>query len=522
MATEWRAPKLIDLGGKEITLRNNAPLDLRSLQFTPDCKNLLGVQWHSVQNWEIATGRELTSFDVLANSPGQINGWFECFAVSPDGKVLAHGESDGTGRCDVSLRDATSGKEMGKINVDRDVQWTRLRFSHDGKTLAIFNGFDFEPKIELFDVAAAKNRTKPKAVLVVDGKLRSDGLQSVVFSPDGKTLLAYCGGRNGPTTVPVFDTTSAKQIGTLALPVTHGGGEFPERAVFSPDGRCVAVDLYDGTVAIIEMAAAKPRRIFGNNPPPPKGFVPPSDVYTSFAFSPDGHLFVQAGADNTVRIWDILTGKELAVFKGHTQPVYTLAYAPDGKTIATVSQDGTGLIWDASKIKRLAWPAKALQAGDLEKAWQTLIEMDAVNAFSAIGDLAAAPKDAAVWIKERVKPAVVVEQKRIDELIGQLDDKQFKVREKANIELLKISERIVPSLDKALTANPTLEVKMRLEDLRGKMTGMVLQGERLRNVRAIEVLERIGTPEARQVLEALAAGAPGALVTTSAQAALHR
>ncbi len=42
------------------------------------------------------------------------------------------------------------------------------------------------------------------------------------------------------------------------------------------------------------------------------------------------------------------------------------------------------------------------------------------------------------------------------------------------------------------------------------------------NNRAVEVLELIGTPQARQVLQALADGAPGALVTTSAQAALSR
>jgi HEAT repeat protein len=107
-------------------------------------------------------------------------------------------------------------------------------------------------------------------------------------------------------------------------------------------------------------------------------------------------------------------------------------------------------------------------------------------------------------------------------LIKQLDDGNFTVRDKATGELLKIGDLVFPALDKALAANSPLETKRRLEDLRGKMTGMFLQGERLRAYRAVEVLELIGTPAARHVLQTLADGAPGALVTTSAQAALKR
>jgi len=126
------------------------------------------------------------------------------------------------------------------------------------------------------------------------------------------------------------------------------------------------------------------------------------------------------------------------------------------------------------------------------------------------------------WIKDRVKPAAPLDMKRVEELLTQLGDEQFNVRSKATKELLQIGERLVPVLAKTLAADPPLETKIRLEALRGRLTGMVLQGERLRAFRAVEVLEIIGTPEGRQVLQALADGAPGALVTTSAQAALKR
>jgi hypothetical protein len=54
------------------------------------------------------------------------------------------------------------------------------------------------------------------------------------------------------------------------------------------------------------------------------------------------------------------------------------------------------------------------------------------------------------------------------------------------------------------------------------VTGLVLYGESLRTIRAVEVLELIGTREAREVLNAVADGAPGALLTRSARAALTR
>jgi hypothetical protein len=167
-------------------------------------------------------------------------------------------------------------------------------------------------------------------------------------------------------------------------------------------------------------------------------------------------------------------------------------------------------------------PTNAQEPVVLEKHWQALAGDDAAKAFAAIRELAATPKEAVAWIKERLKPAAPLDMKRVEELVKQLDSDQFKVRDTATKDLQKLDEQIVLALDKALAANPSLESKQRLEGLRGKLTGIVLQGERLRAYRAIEVLERIGTREARQVLQELAKGAPGALITTSAQAALKR
>jgi hypothetical protein len=55
-----------------------------------------------------------------------------------------------------------------------------------------------------------------------------------------------------------------------------------------------------------------------------------------------------------------------------------------------------------------------------------------------------------------------------------------------------------------------------------KLAGVGAKGEPLRQARAVEVLEHIATPQAREVLRQLAAGAPGAWLTREAKAALER
>jgi hypothetical protein len=233
-------------------------------------------------------------------------------------------------------------------------------------------------------------------------------------------------------------------------------------------------------------------------------------------------LLAVTGPGGSIHVWDVLTGKELTILKGHPVAVNALAFAANGKTLASASDDTTAIVWDVTRIARPALPSKAPKAGDLEAWWRALAEKDSSNAFAAMGDFVAVPQDAVAWIKEKVKPAPALDMNRALELIRRLDDDQFKVRSQAAHELLKLGELLVPVLDKALAGDLTAETRRRLEEMRGKLSGTELQRERLRAYRAVEILEVIGTPQARQLLQTLAGGAPGALVTTSAQTALKR
>jgi hypothetical protein len=123
-------------------------------------------------------------------------------------------------------------------------------------------------------------------------------------------------------------------------------------------------------------------------------------------------------------------------------------------------------------------------------------------------------------LKDRLLPAEAVNAGRLSKLLAELDSDQFTVREQAAKELSQLSERVEPAVRRLLQDKPSLEVRNRVK--------AILAGARpippaatLRSLRAIQVLERIGTPEARGVLRNLASGA-AARETREAKAALER
>src|SRR5262249_49242879 len=83
-----------------------------------------------------------------------------------------------------------------------------------------------------------------------------------------------------------------------------------------------------------------------------------AEVVHCLAFSADGKSLFTGSADQTLRRWDVATGRELAVFEGHRREVRAAAVTADGKTAATFSGDGTVRVWDVATAKEIGkWEA---------------------------------------------------------------------------------------------------------------------------------------------------------------------
>ncbi|KZP23121.1 WD40 repeat-like protein [Athelia psychrophila] len=75
------------------------------------------------------------------------------------------------------------------------------------------------------------------------------------------------------------------------------------------------------------------------------------------AFSPDGERILSGAWDNSIRIWDALTGKLVAgPFQGHTRNIYSVAFSPDSERVASGSCDNTISIWDVRTGEHIAGP----------------------------------------------------------------------------------------------------------------------------------------------------------------------
>src|SRR5262249_54966475 len=137
----------------------------------------------------------------------------------------------------------------------------------------------------------------------------------------------------------------------------------------------------------------------------------------------------------------------------------------------------------------------------------------------------ASPKEAVEFIKGRLPVVKEDEAKRITRLIAELDSDEFEVREKATAALQALGWKAEPELRRYLEAKPTVEAGRRVQQLltalRKDGKPMATPGER-QMVRLLEVLEHIGTPEAKQLLVDLAERGQGTGIRREAKSSLER
>jgi WD40 repeat protein/beta-lactamase regulating signal transducer with metallopeptidase domain len=513
--------------GKEVPMVGGHRRAPSAVALSPDGKVV--VTWSAdrvVRRWEATMGRPLGAFPA---PPGSTRA-----AFAPGARVVALANADGT----IRLHETATGKEHGRLQ-GRPGDAAALAFAPGGKVLAVRTGdgilrlYDVERGTELRRIVLRPgNGPTGSARLVLGGPAGGrDTSPGLAFSPDDM-LLASAGAGN---TLSFFDVATGKELRRIESPRPVSS------FAFSPDGRVLAAENADHTVTLWEVASARERGRLGQ---PAAGGPRPGATMTGVAvfvagmpaagsaaagpvgvaFAPDGRTLAVRGPDRSVRVWDVAAGKEVGRFAGHEGPVETVAFGPGGKALASGAADTTVLLWDAASLRKdlPAPPAAELSAAEVEALWDDLAGADAARALRAVGKLAGAPGRAVPFLEGRLKPAVPVDPGKIAGWIADLGSEKFAVRERASANLLKAGDQAVPAVQKACASSPSLETGRRAEALLARLTDGTLTAGQLRLIRAVEALERTGTPQARGLLGALAGGAPGALATRQAQAALDR
>jgi WD40 repeat protein len=496
------------------------------MAFTADGKTLAtGGGDQVIRIWDVKEGREKS---VGGGHKGPVS----AVAVAPDGRTFATAGADAT----IRIWDRATGQERSQL-VGQGKFLSALAFTPDGRGLLSTGSPPSDETVRLWSIAKGKEIRRFAGISSLstpDGKIlvaatkdgivhfwelatgkeirqwptSVEGLRLLHITPDGRTLVSW----GNDQVVRLWDAAAGKELRRFAGPRFEEGSQNRVYAVAaSPNGRFIAFGGQRNYLVVYDTATGKEVR----------RLVRLSGATSVLKFSPDSRFLASGDWDDgTVRVWELATGQQFEKWAGHQGRNFALAFAADSSVLISGNEDTTALVWDLTGQAA----GKALTAPELDVCWADLASDGAVLAQQTVRMLAGAPAQAVPYLDKRLQPVQIVDEARVSRLIADLDNEEFAVREKASAELKNLGEGALPACRQALAKEPSAEVRSRLESLLKAQSEAWsgVSAEPLRIVRALETLEFSGTIEAKQVLQRLARGAPGAALTEEAKAALGR
>lgn len=462
---------------------------VRVVRFSTDGRRLIGIAAMPIA-WEPTTGREIHRFCKTADD--------HRIVLSPDESLLADAdfkETEGT----IVLRDAKTGKELCALKGHEKGIWG-VAFSPSGRRLA---SSSYDGTIRVWEVENGRQLRK-----LTGGDLRT---MRLAFSPD-EHWLASASEARGPRgyEVMLWDLTTGREKMRFAMVQDNSAHQL----AFSPDSRLLAAvggerRRHDpGEVEVWDVTGDRPRRSFEGH----------KSRVGSVVFSPDNRVLATGDMSGELFLWELASGRSRHHFIGHESWIKALAFSPDGRYLAASSDEAPVYVWNVRGTTEQ--PHRPLPEEELRSCWNALAGNDASVAFLAIRRLAVTRQQTLPFLRDQLKPVPVPDSKRVRQLVEMLDSADFPTRQRAADELEKQADSAVGPLRQILAKEkPSLEVRRRLQQI---LESVENKPESLRAVRAVELLEWIGTPDAVRLIGELANGAADARLTREALSAKRR
>jgi WD40 repeat protein len=516
----WEVPS-----GKRLTPQGGHSAAVSSIQFAPDNKTLISCGNEGrMLRWDLATGRELEPFELKESEAkkrmyGYPRGYMGPSHFSPNGKYLVASGSNGGG---AAVWDVDAGLELFALTsaggyVDRS---GIIAFSADSSKLVAMNRYysrDQSYPIPVWEMETGLPLPSLKGQ-------KGENFTCAGFSTDGSilTTCAYYYPPNGNQVAEAWswELATGKTLSRIQIPNgnIHAIQYLDHRLFVAFSYNTQANKIYDA------VTGGEVRSLEGGN------LVNGGGMGQAIALSPDRRLIAYGSPGRympdgryipRILVWEVASGSIRHEFGGIDGQITSLAFSRDGKTLASGGTDTCVYLWDLTAKPEKTDP---LTRADLDEHWKSMEQLNAKKAMEAMHKLESRPAEAVPFLKEQLKPVagMKADPAQIAKLIANLDSPRYAVREAAMRDLERLGAHARDAVADALKKdNITPEMRERLEKLKEKVNRPDTGVEWVRPLRGIELLERIGTPEAVAHLKELAGGGD-APPTRAAKDALGR
>jgi WD40 repeat protein len=313
-------------------------------------EELRGFEWRYW--WQLSAGQQLRTFPV--------SGIIHDMCWSPDGRLIAEADSDGT----VRLLHVDTGK-VAAVFTNGSGREVSVAFSHDGNGLAAASS---SGTVHFWDVRTGRlifaltNYSVPTVACSPAGPLMAIGTggdwwaeagadvhlvdtksgqelrvlpkagDRAVFSPDGKRIASanWGGWDSGLQAVILWDVDSGQKLNVLEDMRQVLG------MAFSRDGSLLAIGTRQGQVTLWNLHDFSHDTLRKRS----------GDIARSVALSADGRWLEVGMQTQDVEVWNVPERRQVESFRGHTAEITAVRYSPDGAKLASCAEDGTIRFWD--------------------------------------------------------------------------------------------------------------------------------------------------------------------------------